>query len=493
MTMELLHRHIQSRHSIIAATLAILLAATHGFAFASQVNLIDPAIYLKASNTDPEDEFGGQIAISGNTVVVSAITEDGSVGGDGSDNDLASSGTAYVFELDDGEWIQTAYLKGSNTDGSDQFGARVAISGDTIAVSAIFEDSASAGTPNDNSANAAGAVYIFRRAVSGEWIEEALLKASTIDAGDRFGRALALSDNLLVVGAQFEDSSATGINGNETDNSAPSAGAAYVFERSAEGDWTQQAYLKASNTEENDQFGVSVAISGETIIVGAQFEDSNGDEADNSMPNAGAAYVFSRDGGGSWVQQAYLKASNVGPQDWFGSAVAIDSDTALIGAYFENSGSTGGAAYVFVRDESDLWLEQAVLKASNTQLGDQFGGSVALAGDRVLVGARFEDSGTGDPSDNSVQDSGAGYLFERDSKGIWTEIAYLKSPSPDPEDQFGRSVAMTDSLFVLGVPEEDSAATGLNGDTSNNDAEGAGAAFMFIEVQDAVFSSRFEM
>ena len=150
-----------------------------------------------------------------------------------------------------------------------------------------------------------------------------------------FGRSVAVSGDTVVVGADGEESNATGINGDQDDNSASYAGAAYVFVRNG-AIWTQQAYLKASNTDTFDRFGISVAVSGDTVVVGAFYESSNatgvnGDQNDNSAQYAGAVYVFVRDGT-TWTQQAYLKASNTDMGDEFGASVAVSGDTVVVGA-----------------------------------------------------------------------------------------------------------------------------------------------------------------
>ena len=259
--------------------------------------------------------------------------------------------------------------------------------------------------------------------------QQAYLKASNAEAGDFFGASVAISGDTVVVGAYGEDSAASGVNGNQADNSASSSGAAYIFVRSGS-TWTQQAYLKASNTGVNDLFGASVAISGNTIIVGAYAEDSaasgvNGNQADNGAIDSGAAYVFVRSGS-TWTQQAYLKASNTGVSDFFGGSVAISGDTAVIGAFEEDSAATGvngnqadngavdsGAAYVFARSGS-TWTQQAYLKASNTGSSDLFV-NPAISGDTAVVGALYEDSAArgvnGNQADNSAKNSGAAYVF----------------------------------------------------------------------------------
>jgi len=256
--------------------------------------------YLKASNTGAADFFGYSVAASGDALVVGAYGEDSNatgVNGNQADNSASSSGAAYVFVRSGVTWTQQAYLKASNTDADDLFGFCVAVSGDTVAVGAYFEDSAATGVNGnqaDNSAPSSGAAYVFVR--SGvTWTQQAYLKASNTEADDTFGASVAVSGDTVVVGASLEDSNATGVNGNQADNSASGSGAAYVFVRHGV-TWTQGAYLKASNTELGDIFG-SVAVSGDTIVVGAWREDSiatgvNGNQADNSASDAGAAYVF---------------------------------------------------------------------------------------------------------------------------------------------------------------------------------------------------------
>ena len=194
----------------------------------------------------------------------------------------------------------------------------------------------------DNSSIYAGAVYVFSRSGT-TWTQQAYVKASNTEAGDQFGYSVSLSSdgNTLAVGAKHEDSNATGIiDTNQDDDTKSAAGAVYVFSRSGT-TWTQQAYVKASNTEANDDFGYSVSLSsdGNTLAVGAQRESSNatgigGDEDDNSAPFAGAVYVFSRSGT-TWTQQAYVKASNTEKIDHFGASVSLSSDgnTLAVGAY----------------------------------------------------------------------------------------------------------------------------------------------------------------
>ncbi len=203
------------------------------------------------------------------------------------------------------------------------------------------------------------ATPVLARPVFAAVAQQAYLKASNTGAFDLFGStSVAVSGDTVVVGALYEESNATGVNGDQADNSASAAGAAYVFVRTGT-NWTQQAYLKASNTDVLDEFGGSVAISGDTIVIGAMLESSsatgvNGDQGDNNAEYAGAAYVFVRTGT-NWTQQAYLKASNTGAGDFFGSSVAVSGDTLVVGAAHEGSNATGVNG-----DEGDNNAENAV-------------------------------------------------------------------------------------------------------------------------------------
>jgi len=394
---------------------------------------------------------------------------------------------------------QEAYLKASNTDASDLFGVSIAVAGDTVIVGAFSEDSSATGVNGNqanNSADESGAAYVFVRSGS-SWVQQAYLKASNTEEGDTFGSVVAISGNTIVVGAPAEASSTTGVNGLQTDNSAPGSGAAYVFVRSGSV-WTQQAYLKASNTNMNDAFGFSVAVSGDTVVVGANIEASNavgvnGNQADNSALQAGAAYVFVRSGN-VWTQQAYLKASNTNAADNFGYAVSVSGETIVVGALQERSNATGvngnqannsllsaGAAYVFTRTGS-TWSQQAYLKASNTELRDQFGSSVAVSGDTALVGAIGEDSSAvgvnGNQTDNAASGAGAAYVFVR-SGSVWSQQAYLKASNSNANDTFGFALALDADTVVVGSPFEESNALGINGNQLDNSAPGAGAAYVF--------------
>jgi hypothetical protein len=317
-------------------------------------------------------------------------------------------------------------------------------------------------------------------------------------AGDSFGCSVAVSGNTVVVGAFQEDSGTTGINSTPIDVAGLS-GAAFVFVRSGS-TWSQQAYLKASQVTADDYFGTSVAVSGDTVVVGAYNEDSS-TTGINSTPNegalnSGATYVFVRSGV-TWSQQAYLKASQVSVNDYFGWSVAVSGDTVVVGAYLEDSSSPGinstpdelsdgaGAAYVFVRSVI-TWSQQAHLKASQVSAFDQFGYSVAVSGDTLVVGAPQEDSSTtgiNHTPNEGTFDAGAAYVLVRNG-AMWSQQAYVKPTAESlghagRDDRFGSSVAVSGDTVVVGAFLENSSTTGINS-MPDELLSGAGAAYVFV-------------
>ncbi|WP_428266632.1 cadherin-like beta sandwich domain-containing protein [Haliangium sp.] len=458
--------------------------------------------YAKASNSGASDIFGYSVAVSGDTLAVGAWGEASlAVGVDGDQNDDTAeySGAVYVFRWSGTNWTQEAYLKASNTDSLDEFGYSVALSGDALAVGAPSEASATTsidGDQTDDSASASGAVYVFRRSGT-DWVQEAYLKASNTGTGDEFGTSIALSGDTLAVGAPGEDSATTGVDGGQ-DDSAPESGAVYVFRRS-ETAWAQEAYLKASNTGNSDEFGTSVALSGDALAVGAPGEASaatviDGDQEDDAANGSGAVYVFRRSGT-NWAQEAYVKASNTGASDGFGTSVALSGDALAVGAPGEASAATGtdggdqaddtaassGAVYVFRRGDTN-WTQEAYLKAFNTDAGDEFGGSVAVSGDFLAVGASKEDSAAvgidGDETSNAESSSGAVYLFQRNETS-WAQEAYIKASNTEALDEFGSSVTLSSGILAIGAIREDGSATGIDGDQTDDSAADSGAVYIF--------------
>lgn len=405
------------------------------------------------------------------------------------------------------------YIKPFNGDSYDYFGYTVSLNhdGNLLAVGAYGESSALKGVNGngaDNFANISGAVYVFRNSGSG-WVQEAYLKASNSQEADFFGYELSLSDDgsTLAVGAYREDSGSLGVNGDQTDNSATWAGAVYIF-KNDKNNWTQEAYLKASNTGAGDRFGFSVGLSGDgdVLVVGAPYEGSyaygvNGDQDNDFRSKSGAVYVFRRDGV-SWAQEAYIKSSNADSNDEFGYSVGLSGDGSLLavsspdedsfavgvdGDQNDDSQSNSGAVYVFGYDGIN-WAQKAYLKASNTEDGDAFGTHLSLSSDgsKLAVSAPLEDSSAtgvnGDGSDNSSIDSGAVYLFSND--GVeWAQDAYIKASNNGANDVFGKSLSLNENGSILGVTSyfESSSSQGINGEQLDDLASMSGAAYLFKE------------
>jgi hypothetical protein len=333
-------------------------------------------------------------------------------------------------------------------------------------------------------------------------------KASNTGVGDQFGRVLALSadGSTLAVAAVFEDSDGS----DESNNSAPDSGAVYVFTRTGT-QWSQQAYVKASNTGAGDFFGSALALSadGSILAVGAPQEDGSAtgvnNPSDENGATAGAVYVFTRTGT-QWSQQAYVKASNTGREDLFGTALALNADGSMLAVGAPNEDSNGvdgegnngagdaGAVYVFTREQA-AWSQQSYVKAANAGTVDNFGTSVALSADgsTLAVGAPGESgsaTGVNNPIDENAPGSGAAYVFTR--AGIqWTQQAYVKASNTEGNDpvngrgdRFGTSVALSgdSNTLAVGAPLEDSAAVGINDNDNqgDNSAKDAGAIYVFV-------------
>jgi hypothetical protein len=283
-----------------------------------------------------------------------------------------------VFARGDGSWSQQAYIKAANAMNDMLFGYSVALSADGSTLAAgSFDERGCSNTvngPYEMKCGGTGAVYTFRR-TGRAWSQDAYLKAREQDRGDSMGVWVAISDdgNTVAAGAADEDSSTTGVNTVQSGHSGQvgaeddrSSGAGYVFIRTGTA-WSQEASFKASNTGITDWFGQRMAVSGDgkTLGAGAVNEDSSatgidGKQDDDAADQAGAVYVFDRSAS-QWVQQAYVKASNTDAFDEFGSSLAFDG-----------------------------------------------------VGRTMVVGARSEDSGSSEnESDNSVTDAGAVYVFER--------------------------------------------------------------------------------
>lgn len=406
--------------------------------------------YLKASNTAANANFGHSVSLSsdGNRLAVGAR---------GESTTQSSSGAVYMFQRTGTNWTQTGTpLKAGAVMQSATFGSSVALSGDgnMLAVGSFGESGTGTGIAAGASAGGTftgasvfhGAVNVFAYN-AGSWAQTHYIKPSVFQSGGRFGSSVALNGagNVLIVGAQGENSGTTGVSTSaSTDTSATGAGAAYVFEKNL-GAWSQTAYVKASNTRAGARFGVavSVAANGESFVVGSSYETSGAKGVNNTNPgpgdttatNAGAAYVFTKSNGGVWGQTAYVKASNTRGNSYFGGAVALslDGKSLIVGASPETSRATG---------------------VNNTNPGQD---------------------------DTSAPNAGAAYVYAL-VNGDWMQTAYLKTFTTKVyQSNFGASVAITNAAasIAVGASTEQTSNTGIDGTLDNTSASGSGAAFTF--------------
>ncbi len=499
LTSQLLHERVNASYRVRACD-----ASGCGAFTAALVPDLTKAIgQIQPNHTGLSARWGNSVALSadGSTLAVGATGDDsGATGINGDPGNAAApgSGAVVVFVRSGGGWTQQSYIKASNTASETSFGFSVALSadGNTLAVGSIGERGGATGINGDQTdtskSGSPGAAYVFTRSNS-QWTQQAYVKPSNTGVAQSFGWSVALATdgNTLAVSAVGESSNATGIHGDQTNSMMPSAGAVYVFSRFAN-TWNQQAYVKASNTEQTpeyvtapgfinvianaQQFGTSLALSadGNTLAVGALGERSaatgiNGNQADRSANKAGAVYLFTRSSS-VWSQQAYIKASNTDANDFFGYRLALSGDgaTLAVGAQGEASKATGiqgvqsdnsaqgaGAAYVYTRG-SVGWNQQAYIKASNTDTGDVFGNALALSfdGNTLAVGAPQEASSAtgmnGNQADNTVWQAGAAYIYRRDGS-TWNQRAYVKPMSTKMSLAFGRTLALSADGHTLAV------------------------------------------
>jgi len=309
--------------------------------------------------------------------------------------------------ISNNDWLEQDKLLASDGEESDWFGWHVSISGDYALIGAHWADGNGA---------CSGSAYVFIRSGT-SWSEQAKLLASDGAGGDCFGSSVSIDGDYAIIGARQDD------------DTGEDFGSAYVFMRSGTS-WSEQAKLLASDGATEDFFGMDVSINGDYALIGAHWDDDNGNES-------GSAYVFMRSGT-SWSEQAKLLPSDGASGDCFGSSVSIDGDYALIGAH-------SGSAYIFKRSGTS-WSEQAKLLPSDGASGDCFGKSVSISGDYAIIGAIWDD-------DNG-DDSGSAYVFKRDGT-IWTEEQKLLASDGAYRDNFGNSVSISGDYALIGAHRDD--------------------------------------
>jgi hypothetical protein len=357
-----------------------------------------PQIKLSPSDANTNDRFGVSVAVDGNFAVIGAYQND---------SNGIDAGAAYVFEHTGSTWLQRQKLTASDAFAGAQFGRSVAIEANTIAVGSIL-------------ANNTGSAYIFTRS-AGVWSQQAKLTAPDAASGDYFGCSVALSNNTVVIGAYGDDSD---------------TGSAYVFVRSGS-TWAFEHKLTASNPHQNDRFGNSVAIDTNAVLVGSYFSSPF------EIRSAGSVYYFTRTAG-AWSQQAVLTASDPNEYNYFGCSVALDANIAVIGAYEcdINGIADAGAAYVFSKSTSGWVQQQKLFDTIDPCDGEDFGRSVAIEANAIFVGC----------SNNRVDGNQTGSVFEFVRTGqFWTQNQTFSAEDSNDGDNFGFSAAVSGRNLIVGA------------------------------------------
>ena len=369
---------------------------------------------LTADDGASGDNFGYSVATSGGVAVIGAQYGDG--------NDSAS-GSVYVYEQQgDGTWLQTATLTADDGASGDRFGFSVALDAGVAVIGAWRDD--------DDNGTDSGSAYVYEQQGDGTWQQTAKLTADDGASSDLFGRSVATSGGVAVIGAWSDD-----------DNGSWS-GSAYVYEQQGDGTWQQTAKLTADDGASNDYFGYSVATSGGVAVIGAYYDDDNGS-------NSGSAYVFEQQADGTWSQTAKLTADDGALGDHFGYSVATSGGVAVIGAFrdHDDNGSYSGSAYVYEQQADGTWSQTAKLTADDGASQDYFGRSLALDAGLAVIGAYSDD-------DNGYN-SGSAYVFEQQVDGTWQQTAKLTADDGASYDRFGWSVATSGGVAVIGACRDD--------------------------------------
>lgn len=374
------------------------------------------------------ENAGWSVAIDGDTAVVGARFADTPF--------TADAGKAYLFQRDQGgpdNWGLVKELIASDPQQGANFGVSVAISGDFIAVGANNFD--------DFLVPDSGRAYLFARNQGGldNWGQIKMFTNATPLTTDLFGWSVALDGDTLVISALLKDQPFL-----------IDAGEVYVHQKDEGGfdNWGLVATLQAPTPAPFDGFGHDVAIDGDTLVVGTYLDDVD------SIIDAGAAYIFERDQGGpdAWGLVTAIKANDGETSDRFGDSVAIDGDTIVVGADFDNvSGTDSGSAYVFERNlgGANFWGQAVKLVATDQTESDYFGWAVAIEGDTILIGAHYDDS--------PLVNAGSAYLFGRDQggPGAWGEIGKFTADVMTAGDDFGIAVDLSGGTLLVGADLDD--------------------------------------
>ena len=371
---------------------------------------------ILASDGAPEDGFGMSIAISGDFAII---------GSDYNYGTGSTLGSAYIYKKNvSGIWGSEQKITAFDGAAYDRYGKVVGISGDYAIV----------GSPaDDDNGTSSGSVYIYKKDASGNWGSVQKITASDGAESTAFGISVAISENYAIVGAYWDD-------GNDIYHS----GSMYIYKKDASGTWGSEQKITASDGAASDIFGVSVAISGDYVLVGASSDDENGDDS-------GSVYFYriGKDAAVTMGSEQKISASDGDAYDSFGYSVAISGNYAIVPSMSDrDNGVSSGSVYFYKNDESGNWGSEKKISASDGAAQDAFGISVAISGDYAIVGAyRDEDNG---------YRSGSAYIYKRDASGYWESEQKITASDGDAGDEFGWSVAISgENVIVVAYRDDD--------------------------------------
>lgn len=400
------------------------------------------------------DEYGNAVCMLNNIAVVGAKSVDGS---------SSDSGAVYIYEKDvSNNWVQTQKIFNSDARQFDRFGVSVDLDENYLIVGARSQDYDVNG---NNFIDSSGAAYIFEKDTDGDWIEVQKLVASDRESFQPlFGESVAIDGNYAVINAPRE------IKGLDGQPDLTNAGACYIFERNSNGLWNEVQKIVPSQRYAQDRFGdFSLTISGNTIAVGTFRHDFNSNEQDE-ISSAGAVYIFDRDTNGVWNEVQKIVASDREQGEWFGRSVALEGDILTVGASQEyeqgNLSAQYGAVYVFERDINGVYNEIQKIQPDALVHESKFGHSIGLDGDNMIVGAYLMNIGP-------VSFGGGAFMFERDSNGVWNQAAILYDENVNSGDNFGFDVTTSGDFAFVGAFGQDVDDMGLNPLSTS------GAAYVF--------------
>lgn len=363
---------------------------------------------------DRSQSFGHSVAIKEGQALVGAYKADipGKI----------DAGSAYIYNLDYDQWQPQQRLIADDLNAYDYFGWSVAINKNTAVVGAYLKEGF------NNLANA-GAAYVYSLG-NGAWFKKQKLQPLDLSANDNLGYSVAVDQNLVVVGAYLAEG-----------YSRSNAGCAYIFQLQEDSTWRQIQRLQPLDLVANDNFGRSVAISGNVVIAGAHLAEAP------SKANAGAAYIFASENG-QWVQKQKLQPEDLAANDYFGFSVAINGNVAIVGSYLAEAynKANAGAAYIFALENGE-WVQKQKLQPTELEANDYFGYSVSVSGDMIIVGAYLSKA-------VGKAYAGAVYVFQKDTDGVWKQKQKLQPSDLNSSDKFGAVVSINGNLAIVGTEKD---------------------------------------